>query len=269
MKKHIAYLLFLFLLTSCEKENTSNTYIDKAVVEAYLLPDTRALVHITKQIPSATTDVGQEAIDTLQVYIIHNTDTILLQHTDSGYYQSDTSFLIQQSETYSLLFYFNGNYVSSTTAVPAVPTGFSEDITSMTIEEFDFSNGFPTSPPTMPDPLNLSWSNPTQEYYLLVIKNTETTLEATYNNTDTTRQRPVFRNQPTQGSGQQLRSQQFEYFGHHYIILYHINPEYAGLYDDAGNSTQNLRQPPTNIVNGTGIFTAISADTLDFTVKKP
>jgi hypothetical protein len=104
---------------------------------------------------------------------------------------------------------------------------------------------------------------------MVVVKNTETTLVATYNNTDTTRQRPVFRNQPTQGSSQQLRSQQFEYYGHHYIILYHINPEYAGLYDDSGNSTQNLRQPPTNIVNGTGIFTAISSDTLDFTVKQP
>lgn len=269
MKKYFAYTFLLFLLASCEKEITSNAYTETAVVEAYLYPGLPVSLTITKQIPSGTTDVGQEPLDTLHVYITHNTDTILLTHTGDGNYQSDSSFIIQQNETYSLLFYFNGEVVTSLTTVPSVPVGFSADVTEMTIEAIDFGNGFPTSPPTMPDPLNLSWSNPSQEYYLLLVQNTESTLEATFNNTDTTRTRPVFRNQPTQGSGQQLRSQQFEYYGHHYIILYHINPEYAGLYDDSGNSTQDLRQPATNIVNGTGIFTAISTDTLDFTVKKP
>lgn len=269
MKIYFALLSLFFFIASCEKEITTNTYSEKAVVEAYLYPGLPVSITITKQIPAATTDVGQESLDTLHVYIIHESDTMLLTHTGNGNYQSDSSFLIQQGETYGLLFYFNDQVVSSITTVPSTPISFSADLTEITIESIDFGNGFPTSPPTMPDPLNLSWSNPSKEYYLLVVQNTESTLESTFNNTDTTRTRPVFRNQPTQGSGQQLRSQQFEYYGHHFIILYHINPEYAGLYDDSGNSTQDLRQPATNVVNGTGIFTAISSDTLDFTVKKP
>lgn len=268
MEKYTVCLLLLCLLVSCEKEISTNAYSDKAVVEAYLYPGQPVLVNITKQIPSATTDVGQVPIDTLNVLVVHNDDTVALTYVDSGYYRSDSSFVVVQGETYRLLFYFNGDYVTASTSVPTVPVDFSADMSSITIEEFDFSNGPPATPPTMPDPLNLSWSNAQQEYYLLVVKNTESNPEATTNNTDTTRIRPVFRNQPTQGSGQQLRSQQFEYYGHHYIILYHINPEYAGLYDDTGNSSQDLRQPPTNIINGTGIFTAISSDTVDFTVLK-
>lgn len=271
MKQYIIFVIAsLLLFQSCEKEEiTSNTYSDTAVVEAYLFSGKSVLVTITKQIPSATTDVGQEFIDTLHLFITHNTDTVALQYTDSGRYVSNASFLIEEGETYGLLFYFNGQYVTSTTTVPTLPVGFSSDASEITIEEFDFSNGPPSTPPTIPEPVNISWSNPNQEYYLLVVKNTEAILEPTSNNTDTTRPRPVFRNQPTQGSGQQMRSQQFEYYGHHYIILYHINAEYAGLYDDSGNSTQDLRQPPTNVINGTGIFTAISSDTVDFTVNEP
>jgi len=41
----------------------------------------------------------------------------------------------------------------------------------------------------------------------------------------------------------------------HQIIVYRVNPEYAALYQNSGNSTLSLEEPPTNIENGNGIFT--------------
>jgi hypothetical protein len=53
------------------------------------------------------------------------------------------------------------------------------------------------------------------------------------------------------------------------LILYHLNADYAALYNDTGNSSQNLTNPTTNIENGLGIFTGINADTLLLNVIKP
>jgi len=47
-----------------------------------------------------------------------------------------------------------------------------------------------------------------------------------------------------------------------YVILYHLNPEYAALYKFSGNTSLDIKEPVTNIENAMGIFTGISADTL-------
>ncbi|MGC8802585.1 MAG: hypothetical protein ACP5PS_02250 [Bacteroidales bacterium] len=56
------------------------------------------------------------------------------------------------------------------------------------------------------------------------------------------------------------------YYGHNYVILYHLNPEYAALYKFSGNTSLNIKEPTSNIVNALGIFTGINADTLNIYV---
>jgi len=78
----------------------------------------------------------------------------------------------------------------------------------------------------------------------------------------------MFFNEPLTGINNTLRSQSFQYFGSHNIVLYRVNAEYAALYQSSGTTSQNLSTPPTSITNGLGIFTGINADTLKFTVNK-
>jgi hypothetical protein len=60
----------------------------------------------------------------------------------------------------------------------------------------------------------------------------------------------------------------FFWLGRHQVILYHILPEYAILFNETDNSSQNLISAPTNINNGHGIFTGVStSDTLLLTVS--
>jgi hypothetical protein len=54
----------------------------------------------------------------------------------------------------------------------------------------------------------------------------------------------------------------FQYYGTHRIILYHVLPDYATLYDSNSTSSQNLSNPSTSILNGYGIFTGLNSDTL-------
>ena len=58
------------------------------------------------------------------------------------------------------------------------------------------------------------------------------------------------------------------YFGRYQVILYHVNQEFANLFDNPTMNSVNITEPPTNIENGLGIFTGISADTLYFELRK-
>lgn len=71
-----------------------------------------------------------------------------------------------------------------------------------------------------------------------------------------------FRKEPERADSSALNSREFSYFGTHRVVLFHLNVDYASLYDDASTSSLNLTNPTTSIENGYGIFTGISTDTL-------
>jgi len=53
-----------------------------------------------------------------------------------------------------------------------------------------------------------------------------------------------------------------EYFGTYRVIIFHVLPDYAKLYEQTNSSSQNLTNPSTSIENGYGIFTGLNSDTL-------
>jgi hypothetical protein len=121
---------------------------------------------------------------------------------------------------------------------------------------------FPSGSFEMPVPVELKWKNDNASYYIVVIENMEPTPDPIRSFTDSTRPNFIFRERPTTASGLELRPQEFQYFGKHRIILFHVLPDYASLYDNRISSSQNLTNPSTSITNGYGIFTGLNADTL-------
>jgi hypothetical protein len=67
-----------------------------------------------------------------------------------------------------LQFDYNGQQVSAVTSIPDKPISFSALASSVTIPSFD-GGGFPT----VPDPIWLTWDNPSSDYHLLVVKSLE------------------------------------------------------------------------------------------------
>ncbi|MDX2001461.1 MAG: hypothetical protein SFW35_03465 [Chitinophagales bacterium] len=264
--------LFAFILISsllsCEEEEINTGYNDTPVVEAYLVPGTQATIKVSLQVEANTTETAIKTIDTLHPTIIHEGLIYYLNPIGGGVYIADTSLTINEGHTYRLYFIFNGDTVNSETTVPSKPTEFKLSATTMEIPKIDLDAGFPSELPEFPEPIDVTWSNPDQSYYLILAQNTSTNPEPVFDNPDSLTNPPTFRIEPTKAGSYELNSQQFSYFGNYDIILYHINPEYAGLYDESGNSSQNLRQASTNIINGQGIFTAIHSDTLKLRVIK-
>jgi hypothetical protein len=250
----------LIIVVTCKKDD-KNYYSAKVVVESYLAPNQPVNVHITKEILYTSTDTTQ-TIDNLTIEIICNNIHYSLTSIGSGNYTSDTSLHIIIGNTYKLEFEYNNSIISASTIIPSKPKGFTQSATSIVVQQF---NPGSTTMPTFPDPLELDWDNSNHDYYIIVVKNIESTLVPT----DTVNSnRPAFRTQPTQSNIYKIQAMQFKYYGTHNIILYKLNPEYAALYNDNGSNSLNLSSPVSNINNGLGIFTGIDADTLTIEVNK-
>ena len=121
----------------------------------------------------------------------------------------------------------------------------------------------------MPDPIQLLWDNFDASAYLVVVENYETGTLVPIRVFKGGRVPSTnrFKKTPTNSSGIQIRANEFVFFGKHRLILFHVLPDYATLYNQNSVSSQNLTNPSTSIVNGYGIFTGLDSDTLYLDIK--
>lgn len=248
----------MLLISSCKMEESAPEFEDIPVIEAYLHAGKNFELKVSRQIPFSS-DPAFSDDDLNQLSIIVNTQNQNYQliSVGNGVYQSD-ALIIDSDTEYKVAFLYNNKNVEAITNIPAKPSGLNISANEIIIETGTF-------PPVMPEPIDVSWQNDDKSYYLIVVENIETDPEPINENGAGGM---TFRNEPTQSNNYQINSRSFAYIGTHRIILFHLNPDYAKLYDDSGNSSQNLTNPNSSIQNGLGIFTGINSDTLYLEVKK-
>jgi hypothetical protein len=260
-------------MMACETDSNLIEGGVKPVVEAYLVAGKPIAITVKKEIAfTADTSAVQAPILGLNIKVSGDGQTYTLKSSGNGLYESDKTVKLKVGITYSLSFDYNGKPISASTTIPTKPVGFKSDLTSIARTKLDLSSGSSTirNPDENID-VNLTWTNSASEYHFVVADNIETKPEAIIilpinsNFQEIIRR---FRSQPLQGTETRLRSQQFQYFGKHNLVLLKVNPDYAALYNNSGTTSQNISTPPTTITNGLGIFTGINADTLAFTVKQ-
>ena len=259
--KGIALLLLINIISSCEKETTVN-FTDTPIITAFLEPGFPFSLEVDRQIPFAeSVNYSDDDINNLTITIDYNGEIRTLIAIDSGIYV-DSSIIVTEGDEYKISFSFNEKEVSAYTYIPSKPTNFTQSATTIYIERMDSTLGPPSGGFTQPDPIELSWDNFDDSYYLVLVENMETTLDAIRDFGDAEAPGNRFKKSPTNTSYQELRSVDFQYFGVHRVILYHVLPDYATLYEENSTSSQNITNPSSSIVNGYGIFTGFSSDTL-------
>ena len=60
----------------------------------------------------------------------------------------------------------------------------------------------------------------------------------------------------------------FENYGRHRAKVYRVNQEYADLFNNPEQDSRDLTAPPSNVVNGFGIFSAFAADSVFFDIVR-
>lgn len=266
LKKIFPSLLTVLILTgSCNKDD-SQAFTDSPIVEAYLTPGNYLKVKVSRQVPFLS-DVtySNDDIDKLQITVNYNDSQHLLTAIDSGWY-IDSSVMVKESDAFDLSFTFNSKEVSAFTYIPTKPVNLTQSAVKVYVPRMDSASGPPTG--TMSDPVELNWKNVDESYYLLVVENIENTLDPIFDFEEDDRPGNRFRKSPTNSAFESIRPMEFQYYGTHRVILYHVLPDYAALYDQNSSSSINLTNPTTSISNGYGIFTGMSSDTLYIEVKE-
>lgn len=272
MKKiHFPLALLAAVLTfqACEKTalDTASDSVSRPVVEAYLTPGRVPSVKVVYQIPFESSDTVAKPVEGLTLTIECEGITHPLAYIGEGVYQADSTWEVEPGKTYRLAFDYADGVVSAETTVPDKPLDFEASASSIAIPKIgDPGNG--GGFPTFPDPIELTWSALTGVYYLVVVENLETDPTSIFDDTNDDRPRPNFRSEPEQVDQYEIGFQNFRYYGTHRVVVFSLNAEYASLYEDNGNTSQNLTTPYSNVTGGLGIFTAINSDTLEVEVTE-
>lgn len=246
-------------LSACQKIQLQTADSNVAVVEAYITPGNQLSLKVFRQLMFENGDTTITYLNDLDLKVSDGEQWFTLSNQDSGIYVNP-AIQIEPGMLCSMAFDYNGEAISAETYIPGKPEDFSSSASS--IEAFTFSDGV-GGPPEMSDPIALSWLNPEEDYFLIVVENIEDN-PSLINDLDDEddRPQPVFRNTPIQSDSLDINARMFSYYGTHQIILFKLNPEYAALYEQLSSSSLDITAPPSNIVNGLGIFTGINSDTL-------
>lgn len=255
---------------SCTKEDaTNNDVTDVAVVQSYIEPNNPIRVKLTKMLPFVEGgNTGVQTIDDAQVFIEHNGTSFLLSPIANkhGQYEClDNNLQIIASETYKLSFDYNDYTVMAITSIPTKPENTS---LSTSVYYIDPNATGPGS--SAPDPMLVNWSNPDNEYHLVVVEYLESTYSPINANLDPAlydQFRKVSTDPINDNSTNLTTRQHLLFFGNYRIIIYKINEEYVNLYENISQSTLNMTEPTTNVENGVGIFSGMNSDTLFLKVK--
>ncbi len=264
--KLISTGILFFTLIGCDKEEQI-AFTDSPVIEGYEHPGEVFSVKISRQVPfeeEASFSADDLEALTISVYSKLFSQTYVLKSIGEGVYV-DSALIVTPGDEYTLTFDYNGKTISAYTYVPLPPQNFTQSVTSIQIEKIEIGSGPPSGGGgigTQADPIEFTWDNLDDSYYLIIVENIESDPEPTVDFGDEDPPSFSFRKTPTSSNSEFIQTREFQYYGTHRIILYHVLADYAALYDESNNSSLNLTNASGSITNGYGIFTAMNSDTL-------
>jgi len=115
--------------------------------------------------------------------------------------------------------------------------------------------------------IDASWNNPNEDLYFMVVESTADTLDPIFpQQVISALERFRFVSEPTEGSSITFLAGTLVSFGEYSVKVYHINEEYAALYENRTQDSRDLNEPPSNVQNALGVFSAFNSQETFFYV---
>jgi hypothetical protein len=245
---------------------------EQFVVQAFLYagePVTDVRVTKTRALSSEDTTVAP--INDAEIRLTKRGVRYRLTPTgEDGYYHyAGTDLTVDVGDIFSLEVANDGKTATAETTVPPRPVNVTASKTTVlapdfTTPQFGGSGGAQDTSTQ----LAVTWANVDQELYFVVVKSIEDNPKSLL--PDQIGGQPFGRSrlvsQPDSDDVHIVDSRQLQYYGRHQVKVYRINEEYAQLYENRTQDSRDLNEPPTNIRNGLGVFSAFSSGTVFFSV---
>lgn len=261
----------LFFLLSCEKIPDYNTGRPFPVVEGYLFDEQQVEGIVLKEVIPFESDDEEVFISDAEVFLQTGGQqfTLLPVEGKAGHYcYPGDDLRVTAGGHYKLEFNYNGEQVWGETTVPSAPENLSLSDSEIAITQWADLNDTPDFLNDIGQILTLEWDNSSSDYYYITIENLEENPEPLELN-DNVDFDFEYVSRPVQDNYFIIRPLvHFLHYGTHQITLYHVNKEYALMYESLNQDSRSLNEPYTNITNGAGIFSAVAGKTIRFEVKK-
>jgi len=271
--RNLVYVFYLFFIAaSCTKITPDQE--NKIVVEAFLFEGEKVDdIRLTKLLAYGGDDTIPQPINDAEIDIIWQGTSYRLENTnDSGYYNyPGIDLQVIQGEIYELKVNYNDFDISALTICPPKPQNVSITKDTMKLVFISLIDSFLTGgnlTPPDPDSVIVSWPNPNGEYFYVIAENVDSVKENIYPDFVIGLLSFFFQSQPTTESTYTFFDSDFTQYGKHEIRVYKVNQEYVDLYTSFNQDSRTQAEPLTNIINGLGVFTAVSYETVPLYVKK-
>ena len=269
-------LLIILVLASCEELETPS--FNEFVIEAFITADHRIDdIRIKKTSSLEDEEILDIPIENANVSLSNGERSIQLAYNANSakYGYLDNDFEINVGHEYFLEVEVDGAVASSNALVPEKPVGLTLSDSILIVPELTLSF-------TLRDEIfdlfqneraRLSWDSIPGRSYFVVIEQRAIEL-------DTIMPKGIpqesldllssfrFISAPSEQNYFEIIAVALETYGPHVAKVYSVNQEYVDLFNSAEQDSRDLNEPPSNITNALGIFTAFAVDSLEFEVRR-
>ena len=273
MKKIIKYI-FLITLISCDNEIPID---ENFVVEAFLFQGEKVDdIRIKETKLWNSEDSIDTYIENANVKLFGNGDEFVLNYkaVEETYFTDDEIEIIS-GNTYGLEVTVGDRTATAETIVPTKPIGIRMTDDRIIVPPLVLSLALPNILANLFQNArtNVVWDNQSEEYHYLTIK---------YDGED---EDPIFSEEipgqvgeffsnfslqsaPTRGNEYNVICMSLKNYGKYKVTLYKINKDYYSLFENQVQDGTDLNEPPSNVVNAFGIFSAFASDTTSFEIVR-
>ncbi len=275
MKKFILYSLFITLAYSCNP--VPEPELDNYVVEAYVFSGEPVReVTLKWLIPLSQPEGESEIIETATIAILKNGESFPLAYNPATrkYQYQGTNLAIMPFDVLGLEVDVNGRKSTATTMVPEAPVGIQISKDQMVIPEINSAADFIGNNPLADAELTVAWNKPDDELYYGVVEFRSNLLipilpPDVKKVVDGILEDFAIITLPSSDTTLTVLGVLLPSYGPYVVKIYKVNKEYADLYESERQDSRDLNEPPSNIINARGIFSAFASDSVFFEVVKP
>lgn len=278
MKKYTILLSFIALLfSSCIEENLNNIAANQFVIEAFIYAgEPIDDIRIKSTFPLSQEEDTSAPINNAEVTLIKNGQRFSLvpSGTDGFYNYPGNDVSVETNDVFQIEVVHNGITATGETIVPTPTVGLVLSDDSLKVPQLPFSEGREAIVAAIGEFLRESrieatWDNPSEDLYFMVVESVGDTID------------PIFPSQvidalanfrfvsePTEDTSITFFGGALVSFGTYSVRVYHINQEYANLYENRTQDSRDLNEPPSNIQNALGVFSAFNSQEAFFEVAR-
>lgn len=278
MKHFLPYTLLASLLFfSCEEENLNNIAENQFVVEAFLYANEPIDdIRIKTTFPLADEEDTSSPINNAEVTLIKGGTRFSLDPAgDEGfYYYPGNDLPVETGDLFQLEVVHNGITARAETIVPTPTTGLNISQDTIKVPQLPLSAGREAIVEAirtflLSSSITANWNNPDQDLYFMVVESVKDTIDPIFPGAVLDAlERFRFVSEPTDEASLQFLAGTLVSFGTYAVKVYHINQEYAQLYENRQQDSRDLNEPPSNVQNALGVFSAFNSQEVYFEVVR-